>query len=81
MVGNAAFPQPWPEPMPTLARLQQDLDAYRSAYYAARPGRRRQLKAVRLLLSNLPSGATWVGLRAVAFDPCQPLKVGKSRGG
>lgn len=35
MTDNPAFPEPYPAPVPSVARLRQDFDTYRDAYHAA----------------------------------------------
>ncbi len=55
MTGNAAFPEPWPATVPTLAQIQSDLAAFQDAYTATSAGDRRRLeerKNARAKLAN-----------------------------
>ena len=43
MTGNAAFPEPWPSTVPTLAQIQSDLTAFQNAVTATAAGDRTRI--------------------------------------
>src|SRR3569623_1823961 len=43
MTGNAAFPEPWPATVPTLAQIQADFAAYQNAFTATASGDRGRI--------------------------------------
>jgi hypothetical protein len=45
MTGNAAFPEPWPAPVPTLAQITTDLNALQTVMTATGAGDRTQVAA------------------------------------
>ena len=93
LTGNAAFPEPWPAPVPSLAQLGEARNAYESAYHAsqsrdifkiaqrdeARQTLTQQIKHLASYLETIAQGDTQI-LAGTGYDLRRDMVRGASTG-